>query len=124
MPTGSYEMMGLFDKLRWLRWLLSNSGKLTAILAGVDAFQAATSFADKWTAVKLIGNTIMDIIDSAPANLVFAETPEFGEAYWESSLAAHRATALAAGIDWERLMALLPQIAALVQAILKILRGE
>ena len=93
----SATAVGMFDNLRYARWLLNHADELPKLVAFYEAFKAAESVRQKWhDGVRPAGDLIVDIVDTFPA--VGAQDVV--------ALADVQAQAVALGIDWDKLVQL------------------
>lgn len=105
-----------------LRILLAHSKDLPAIIAAVEELRKADGIYDGWEQIKHLGDLLVPI-----AVEIQSELGEKG-VFFEEAFAAPEATpedlALCAklGIDWDALIAALPQIIAVVKTILSLLQ--
>ena len=101
----SATAVGMFDNLRYARWLLNHADELPKLVAFYEAFKAAESVRQKWhDGVRPAGDLIVDIVDTLPAAGV-SEAIALGDV---------QAQALRLGVNWEKVLELSEKFLPLV----------
>ena len=121
--------MGLLDQLKWLRWLLSHGEKLPVIIGLIAELNNAPTRRDKWLKIKVLGDLVIDILDTMPNELPLqrmyygvAASLADADAVRVELTALEVQSAQLVGLDWRKLVELLPEIIELVRKIIDVLQ--
>ena len=117
MPADPKELTWT-ETLRWVQWALSHSDKFATILTMWEEITTAIGYRAKWEHAKPLGDIIFDIIETAPLKPPPRGSKQIGSrAAFDKEAEPLKAQAERAGLDWDTLLAKLPEIVAFIKAM-------
>ena len=104
----------------YLRWISNHLPQVPSLLADLQEIKAAPTLREKWDPhTKHAGDTLVGMLDDFPT--AAAASIDFGATVSQLDVQELGGRFVAAGVDWSKLLDLLPQIVALARLLQEVL---